>query len=67
MSERDFSITRYRTLEIAIAVGCCDYAAGASNTKSVDQITDLSATAATNIFRFEPNVVRLPPGDEMPF
>lgn len=33
----------------------------------VDQITDPKATAASNMFRFEPDLVQLAPGDEVAF
>ena len=33
----------------------------------VDQITDVSATAATGMFRFEPDLVRIDPGDAVVF
>ncbi len=63
--------TRRQVLKTAVAVLCCSGmtggAANARASQTVDQITDPHATAATNMFRFEPDFVTLSPGDELTF
>ena len=63
--------TRRQVLKTAVAVLCCAGVkagpASASSSKTVDQITDPTATAAENMFRFEPDFVTLSPGDELTF
>lgn len=63
--------TRRQVLKTAVAVLCCSAAKNvAANTRpstTVDQITDPKATAATNMFRFEPDFVTLSPGNELTF
>lgn len=69
--------TRRKVLQVAVAVICCPAAAAqatenassksAAERLTVDQITDVSATAATGMFRFEPDLLKLSPGDELVF
>ena len=62
---------RRQVLQAAIAVLCCSSLkprmAAAETVIEVDQITDPRATAATNMFRFEPDLVQLSPGDVVAF
>jgi len=71
MSSESSNATRRQVLKAAVAVVCCQkltaLPASASTTTSVDQITDVNATAATNMFRFEPDLVTLEPGGEISF
>lgn len=60
--------TRRRVLKGAVAVLCCPNAvAAASGSVTVDQITDVNASAAHGMFRFEPDLLQLSPGDELVF
>lgn len=59
--------TRRTALKIMVAACCCGATARASETARVDQITDLSATAATDMFRFDPDLVQMAVGDEIAF
>ncbi|MEM8951214.1 MAG: plastocyanin/azurin family copper-binding protein, partial [Pseudomonadota bacterium] len=61
------NLTRRHALQMVVAIGCCGQSAHAASAQSVDQITDLSATAATNMFRFEPDLVRVAAGEEIAF
>ncbi len=65
------SSTRRQVLKAAVAVACCAGAkigtADAAVPTTVDQITDPTSTAARNMFRFEPDFVKLQPGDELVF
>lgn len=71
MSSDSSNSSRRQVLKAAVAVICCQklaaLPAAASARTSVDQITDVSATAATNMFRFEPDLVTLDPGGEVAF
>lgn len=63
--------TRRKVLQTAVAVLCCtatkSIAATTSSATTIDQITDVGSTAAKDMFRFEPNFVKLLPGDELVF
>lgn len=63
--------TRRQALKTAVSVLCCSClgagSAGAGQPRTVDQITDPGATAANNMFRFEPDFVTLSAGDELSF
>lgn len=62
------TLTRRRALQTITAVCCCSSAgASAAHAHAVDQITDANATAATNMFRFEPNLLLVSPGEEVAF
>ena len=65
------TIDRRRALQIVVAGLCCGGASqargGQPPVQSVDQITDVSATAATNMFRFAPDLVLADPGAEIAF
>lgn len=65
------TIDRRRALQIVVAGLCCGGASQARGSQppvqSVDQITDVSATAATNMFRFAPDLVLADPGAEIAF
>lgn len=53
---------------IAMALVCACSMAGAEEAEvRIDQITDVSATAATGMFRFVPDLVRIAPGDSVVF
>ena len=71
MSSKPSNSTRRQVLKTAVAVICCQkliaLPSSASTSTSVDQITDAQATAATNMFRFEPDLVTLDPGGEVTF
>ena len=71
MSSDSSNSSRRQVLKAAVAVICCQkltaLPAAALTRTSVDQITDVSATAATNMFRFEPDLVTLDPGGEVSF
>ncbi|MEL7347300.1 MAG: plastocyanin/azurin family copper-binding protein [Pseudomonadota bacterium] len=59
--------TRRQTIiTIAAACGCAGLPAEAM-TPTVDQITDLSSTAATDMFRFAPDLLRVEPGTALEF
>lgn len=63
--------TRRQVLKTAVVVACCACGqsafAGASSLNQVDQITDPTSSAAKQMFRFEPNFIRLSAGDELVF
>lgn len=59
--------TRRTALKIMVAACCCGSTARAAEAARIDQITDVSASAATDMFRFEPDLVRLGVGDEIAF
>lgn len=63
--------TRRKVLQTAVAALCCSAtkstAANTSSSTTIDQITDVGSTAAKDMFRFEPNFVKLLPGDELVF
>lgn len=63
--------SRRDALKTAVAILCCSClpmaTAGANQGIAVDQITDPGATAANNMFRFEPDFVTLSAGDELSF
>jgi len=63
--------TRRQALKTAVSVLCCSCLgpgpASAGQPKTVDQITDPGATAANNMFRFEPDFVTLSAGDALSF
>lgn len=63
--------TRRQAIKTAVTVLCCSCllpdTANARQAKQVDQITDPGATAAGNMFRFEPDHVTLSAGDELSF
>ena len=65
MSSDSSNSSGRQVLKASVAVICCQkltaFPAGASTTMSVDQITDVNASAATNMFRFEPDLVTLDP------
>ena len=65
------AIDRRRALQIVVAAACCGTASQAASdtppVQSIDQITDASATAATNMFRFAPDLVVADPGAEVAF
>lgn len=64
----DSTSTRRQVLKTAAVLTCCAAgAASASPSNRVDQITDPTSSAAKNMFRFEPDLVRLSPGDELVF
>lgn len=71
MASNSRKSTRRQVLGTVVAVACCSSvaakAARNTNPNTVDQITDVRATAATNMFRFEPDLVRLSPGEELTF
>lgn len=62
--------SRRDMLRASVAVLCCS-AAGPSLAQAapnvVDQITDPAATAASGMFRFEPDLLTLHPGAELAF
>lgn len=64
---------RRRTLLTIAAACCCAGTAHATSnaqsptSPSVDQITDLSSTAASDMFRFDPDLVFVEPGTEISF
>ncbi|WP_119165884.1 plastocyanin/azurin family copper-binding protein [Algihabitans albus] len=64
-------IDRRRALQIVVAAVCCGGASQAQGSESpiqsIDQITDVSATAATDMFRFAPDLVLADPGAEIAF
>lgn len=60
-------LTRRRALQTITAVCCCAGSAAAARPRAVDQITDSNATAATDMFRFEPNLLMVSPGEEVAF
>lgn len=60
-------LTRRRAIQTITAVCCCAGSAVAARPRAVDQITDAKATAATNMFRFEPNFLRVAVGEEVAF
>ncbi len=61
-------LTRRRALQTITAVCCCSCAGvSAARARAVDQITDANATAATNMFRFDPNILLVSPGEEVAF
>lgn len=64
-----YKSTRRTVLKTTVAVLCCAKTglASASPSRTIDQITDPGATAAKNMFRFEPDFIRLSPGDELTF
>jgi len=63
--------TRRQALKTAVSVLCCSClgpgSASAGQPKTVDQITDPGATAANNMFRFEPDFVTLSAGNALSF
>ncbi len=60
--------TRRHTLKVAVAILCCPMsAARATSTTRGDQVTNVNASAAHGMFRFEPDLVRLSPGDKPVF
>ncbi|MEM9577407.1 MAG: plastocyanin/azurin family copper-binding protein [Pseudomonadota bacterium] len=60
--------TRRRFVATAVCAACCSGAAAQSDgRKRIDQITDVGASAATDMFRFEPNLIRVSPGDSVVF
>lgn len=63
--------TRRQVLKTVVVAACCPAfakdAASAVNGKTVDQITDVKATAATDMFRFSPDFVTLAPGEQLTF
>lgn len=67
MSASPKSPSRRHVLRTAVAVLCCPTLSTRAAPSQVDQITDLSATAATGMFRFEPDFVRLDVGAEIAF
>ena len=59
-----------RTLAACLAVvvvGGIGFAFGQQAHRTVDQITDFSATAASGMFRFAPDLVRIAPGETVTF
>ncbi|MEM6972916.1 MAG: plastocyanin/azurin family copper-binding protein [Pseudomonadota bacterium] len=62
-------LTRRSAMVTIAAACCCSTGAGASAPRgqSIDQITDLSSTAAGDMFRFEPELVRAEPGTLLEF
>ncbi|MEM1079458.1 MAG: plastocyanin/azurin family copper-binding protein [Pseudomonadota bacterium] len=62
-------LTRRRVVQISMAACCCGgKTLGApSPGPRIDQITDPRATAATNMFRFAPDLVVTSPGTEITF
>lgn len=71
MTLQDQAPIRRQALKTAVTVLCCSClgtgATTASQAKTVDQITDPGATAANNMFRFEPDYLALSTGDEQSF
>ncbi|MEM1048935.1 MAG: plastocyanin/azurin family copper-binding protein [Pseudomonadota bacterium] len=67
MSASQNSPSRRNVLRATVAVLCCPALAARATPSQVDQITDLSATAATGMFRFEPDFIRLDVGSEIAF
>ncbi|MEM8622125.1 MAG: plastocyanin/azurin family copper-binding protein [Pseudomonadota bacterium] len=61
--------TRRKVVQTIAAVCACGIpsASGAAAMHSIDQITDPGASAATNMFRFEPDFVRISPGESIAF
>ena len=52
---------------VMTAFGLLGFALAAQGPKTVDQITDFSATAASGMFRFAPDLVRVAPGETVTF
>lgn len=64
---RPKSLTRRRAIQTITAICCCASSAAVARPRAVDQITDAKATAATNMFRFEPNFLPVAVGEEVAF
>lgn len=60
-------LTRRRALQTITVACCCVAAAPARSERQVDQITDSRATAAQDMFRFDPNLLRVAPGESIVF
>ena len=60
-------LTRRGALQTITVACCCMGAAPARSEKQVDQITDSRATAAQDMFRFAPNLLRVVPGESIVF
>lgn len=59
-------LTRRTALKTIVAVcGCSAGVARATGPQTVDQITDVGAAAASGLFRFEPDFLRVAPGEEI--
>ncbi len=52
---------------VLVALGGFSVASGKTASGTVDQITDFSATAASGMFRFAPDLMRIAPGDTVTF
>ena len=50
-----------------VALGGLGFTVGAKVTSTVNQLTDASATAASGMFRFAPDLVRIAPGETVTF
>ncbi len=61
------TLTRRRAIQTITAVCCCSGSAAIARPRTVDQITDTNATAATDMFRFEPDILLVAPGEEVAF
>lgn len=52
---------------VVVLLSGISFAFGQQARKTVDQITDFSATAASGMFRFAPDLVRVAPGETVTF